>query len=315
MTLKELKDTVRNLIGRARTEKAIDQILKWARENDQKDLIDDTTLLQARLTKLDRESRLGLLSNSEASISRAKIVHGVLGLLDGIRDDEPTPGQSAKGPPIQDPPTPGQSTQNPPSDNPLSGKVKLLMLTANPADTTVLNLDKEHSIITQKLQKRPEFFQVILKKAVSSTEFREFTQEEKPDILHFSGHGESGKYAGIALQSDDKNEKELILIPGLEALFEFFKRRFEIKIVVLNACHTQDQAAAISQYVEYVIGTNVAIGDAIATAFSTGFYYQLAIDHPMNIEDAFASGRTAGIMKGADKDNFVIYRHGKLIEV
>lgn len=42
---------------------------------------------------------------------------------------------------------------------------------------------------------------------MSSSEFKEYTQEAEPFILHFSGHGEKGKYAGIVVQNDDKMGK------------------------------------------------------------------------------------------------------------
>lgn len=106
----------------------------------------------------------------------------------------------------------------------------------------------------------------------------------------------------------------MISIKGLQTLFKFFKKRFEIKVVLLNACYTQDQASTISEYVEYVIGTNINIGDVAAIAFSRGFYYQIAKDDEMNIEHAFDSGRTDAVLKGAAEENFVFYHNGKLVE-
>ena len=66
--------------------------------------------------------------------------------------------------------------------------------------------------------------------------------------------------------------------------------------------HTQEQAATISKYVKYVIGTNVAIGDEAARAFSSGFYFKLAIDDQISIENAFFSGRTSAVVKGAKRE-------------
>ena len=294
MTVKELKGKTHQLIGQAKTEKAIDNIIKWAQENNQEELKNEVALLNGSLTSLNREMNLGLLSNSEITIRQNKINYGVLGLLNNLNEVltilelEPPPP---------------------------SGKIKILMLTANPANTTKLNLDREYAAISQKLQQRQEHYNIILKKAVSGSEFQEFTQQEQPAILHFAGHGKGGRYAGIVVQNEDKNEEELISIKGLESLFKLFKKRFKIRVVFLNACHTQEQAAVISKHVDYVIGTNVAIGDTAASAFSSGFYFQLAEDNQMNIEDAFESGRTGAVVKGANEENFVIYKHGKLIEV
>ena len=113
------------------------------------------------------------------------------------------------------------------------------MLTSNPSERAILNLNDEHSNIVLKLQEKQNLFNITLKKAVSGTEFKEFTQKEEPDILHFSGHGEGGEYAGLIFQNDDKNDIEPILLEGLGELFKYFKKRFKIKVVVLNACHTE----------------------------------------------------------------------------
>ncbi|MEO1654626.1 MAG: hypothetical protein AAFU64_13860, partial [Bacteroidota bacterium] len=107
----------------------------------------------------------------------------------------------------------------------------------------------------------------------------------------------------------------LIPLSGLKTLFKFFKKQLQIKVVLLNACHTQEQAAVISEYVDYVIGTNVAIGDTAASAFSSGFYFQLAEINQMDIEDAFDSGRAEAVMKGAAEENFVIYKNAKQIQI
>ena len=302
MTLKELKEQVANLVGAARTKEAIENIINWAKQNNQEQLKNDATLLKSGITKLNREKNLGLLSFSDASIKQAKINNGVLNLLGSVIENNPSQSTTDND----------QQTETQSSTEP--NKMKILMLTANPANTTKLNLDKEHSDIIQKLQKKQAFFNIILKKAVSGIEFKEFTYQEKPDILHFSGHGEK---AGIMVQNDDKNKGELIPISGLKALFKFLKKHCNIKVVLLNACHTQEQAAAISKFVDYVIGTNVAINDTAAIAFSSGFYFYLAEGDKMKIEDAFDSGRTAAIMKGkgAKEQHFVIYRNGELIEI
>jgi len=41
----------------------------------------------------------------------------------------------------------------------------------------------------------------------------------------------------------------------------------------------------------------------------------LAEGKQTNIEDAFDSGRVEAVMKGADEENFVIYKNGELTEI
>ncbi len=294
MSLAELKEIVRDFIGRAKTRAAIEEIFNWAQANHQEQLKDDISLLKKGLVDLERKKRLGLLSNSEANIEGNIITHNVLNLLSHENEKKP----KHFTPPHKKPSSPAM--------------LKILMLTANPATTTKLNLDKEHSTITQKLQQEQAFFNIILRKAVSDSEFKEFTQQEQPSILHFSGHGQ---HTGISVQNDDKNGAILIPTSGLKSLFKFFKKKFKIEVVLLNACYTLTQAATIAAYVDYVIGTTVGLQDEAAIAFSSGFYYQLAENRSLDIEDAFDSGRTAAVMRGAKEEDFVIYRKGVLIDV
>jgi hypothetical protein len=199
------------------------------------------------------------------------------------------------------------------SNNPSS--LKILMMTANPTGTAKLNLDKEHSAITQKIENHAEKFQLLLRKAVSSDEFKEFSEQLKPNLLHFSGHGEKGNKSGIYVQNDDKNGDELIPLSGLEALFEYLKgENVPLKVVLLNACYSEEQAQAIAKYVPYVMGTTVALRDTSAIAFSTGFYFKLA-ETNFNIEVAFKSGRTQAVMAGAAKSYFVLYKDGQKLEL
>jgi hypothetical protein len=192
---------------------------------------------------------------------------------------------------------------------------QILMMTANPSGTAKLNLDKEHSSITQKLEKQADKFQLLLRKAVSSDEFKEFIEALKPNLLHFSGHGEKGVNGGIFVQNDDKNEEERISTDGLDALFEYFQELgIPLKAVILNACYSEEQAQTIAKYVPYVVGTTVALGDKLAIAFSTGFYFKL-VETNFNFELAFKSGRTQAIMKGASKSHFVLYKDKQKLDI
>ncbi len=59
-----------------------------------------------------------------------------------------------------------------------------------------------------------------------------------------------------------------------EALARFFKL-FAVRgveCVLLNACYSEEQAQAISQYIKYVIGMNQAIADSSAIDFAVAFY-------------------------------------------
>lgn len=297
MIPQNLIDEVNNFISSAHSDKALDAIIRWAHANNQSQLKSDATVIKAGLEKLKREEMLGMLSFSEASRESAKINHSLQNLLTQV---------------VQ-PDNPVDSPRVVPSVAP--SKLKILMLTANPAGTTELNLHKEHARIAQELENAPDRFMLRVKRSVNKTEFQQFTQLEKPYILHFSGHNKSGKEGGIVVQDDEKRGETKIRPEALGVLFKFFTKsvKIPIELVVLNACSTEEQALAIANHVPYVIGTTVSIEDEAAIAFSVGFYFQLAISN--DIELSYESGRTQSVMEGAEEKYFVIYKNGVKLEI
>ncbi|MGB6295664.1 MAG: pentapeptide repeat-containing protein [Rivularia sp. (in: cyanobacteria)] len=150
----------------------------------------------------------------------------------------------------------------------------ILILAANPKTTSWLRLDEEIREIDNGLQaaRKREQFRLITKLAVRQRDFYRAILEYQPQIIHFCGHGEGDD--GIVLDS----EIEQSVTMGTEALSRLFKL-FAVRgleCVVLNACYSEVQAKAISQYIKYVVGMNKAIGDKAAINFAVAFYDALA---------------------------------------
>ena len=292
-----LIDEVNNLIGKGHTDKALDALIRWAHANNQSQLKSDAAIIKSSLETLKRNEMLGMLSFSEAGRESTKINFSIMNLL----KIDLNPPKTIE-PPIAVPPV-VSSTSN--------DKLKILMLTANPAGSYQLELEKEHSRITKKLQEKTEQFSLIVHHAVNNTEFKELNETAKPNILHFSGHGDSN---GIMLQNDDKNGSKLLTANALDALFEYFiDEGILFKAVVLNACYSEDQAKAIANHVPYVIASTTAISDEAAIAFSVGFYFKLDAQGG-NIEQSFRSGRTQAVTSGAEKSYFALFKGGEKIE-
>ena len=273
----------------------MDAIANWAYENSDEQLKSDITLLKGTLAELDRKKSLGLISNSEETLMQNQLNDKVLVVLNSIENVQPEAVNNNKDLPL-----------------------KILMLTANPANTALLRLRDEHSMIIEKLQNKQGKLNFIRQKAVSSSEFKEFTETENPVILHFSGHGEGGKDGGIYVQNDEKNDAALIPTAGLDTLFEYFKyRNLALDAVILNACYSEEQAQVIAKHVTYVVGTTVEIGDNFAIAFSSGFYFILGQPNFSfdKIELAFISGRADAATKGASKSHFVLYKNGEKLAI
>ena len=165
---------------------------------------------------------------------------------------------------------------------------KILILSANPKDTSKLRLDEEVQEIETALErcKYREQFQIVSKWAVRSDTLRQALLDHEPLIVHFCGHGSGTQ--GLALENKS-GEMQLVSTSSLAGLFGLFKGK--IKCVVLNACYSEAQSEAIYQHVDCVVGMNQAIGDKAAIQFAKGFYDALGAGR--SFEDAFAFGTNA----------------------
>jgi hypothetical protein len=89
----------------------------------------------------------------------------------------------------------------------------------------------------------------------------------KPTYVHFSGHGTSD---GAICTENEAGSTHEIAPHALASLFAASNE--SVQCVLLNACFSEKQAAAIAQHVPYVVGMNTTISDVAAIAFATGFY-------------------------------------------
>jgi CHAT domain len=153
----------------------------------------------------------------------------------------------------------------------------ILVLTANPKSTLRLRLDEQVRDIKQGLDRSQnrDQFKLVQEWAVRPRDIHRAMLDIKPNIVHFSGHGNGDD--GLVFEDENGNPK-LVEGAALARLFDLFSDTIEC--VVLNGCYSAIQAESISQYIENVIGMTESIGDQAAIEFSVGFY------------DALGAGRT-----------------------
>ncbi|BAY50198.1 hypothetical protein SAMD00079811_78270 (plasmid) [Scytonema sp. HK-05] len=170
---------------------------------------------------------------------------------------------------------------------------KILILSANPQNTSKLRLDEEVREIQAGLEraKKREQFEIITKWAIRVDDLRRALLDYEPQIVHFSGHGTGSD--GLALENNS-GELQLVSSQSLARLFKLFKDKVEC--VLLNACYSEEQALAIHQDIDCVIGMSQAVGDRAAIKFAIGFYD--AIGAGRNYEDAFEFGSTSIDLEG-----------------
>jgi hypothetical protein len=85
---------------------------------------------------------------------------------------------------------------------------------------------------------------------------------------------------------------------AIESLFKTMKG--SIRLVVLNACFSKGQAAAITKHIDCAIGMKIAIGDKAAITFAAAFYR--AIGFGESVKNAFDQGLTAMKLEGIAED-------------
>ena len=85
---------------------------------------------------------------------------------------------------------------------------------------------------------------------------------------------------------DDSGKSHPVSGQALNHLFSTLNDN--IKCVVLNACYSEQQARAIAQNIDYVIGMSDAIEDSSAVNFTAAFYQALA--YGRDLKTAFNLG-------------------------
>jgi hypothetical protein len=130
---------------------------------------------------------------------------------------------------------------------------------------------------------------------------------EKPDIVHFSGHG--GGEEGLVFAKSDLIRNENIENPeddGVQMVSAQILRNMfstankNLKLVVLNTCLSEVQAKEISQEIDFVIGMSDFIIDNTAIVFARRLYQSLASDK--SIQDSFKQAKTQVLLEAPDED-------------
>jgi len=183
------------------------------------------------------------------------------------------------------------------SETVLEGQQKvILILAANPKSTPALRLDEEVREIDAGLRRanQRDRFHLEQRWAVRSRDVQNALLDIKPQVVHFSGHGENEM--GLILENE-VGKAVAVSTEALAGLFELFADRVEC--VVLNACYSEVQAEAIANHIPYVIGMNKAIGDQAAIEFAVIFYGALGAGE--SVEFAYKLGCNAIRMAGIEE--------------
>jgi TIR domain/CHAT domain len=210
----------------------------------------------------------------------------------------------------------------PPSTG-VDSRPTVVFFTANPSSLVVLDLDGEIQEIQAELTAMDrDVFRFVHRPAATPADLQRILLDERPMVVQFSGHGrgrsDSGGHesrgsgttreltnddrvddhepTGILLQGDEASESKVVSGEALGHLFSTIGR--SIRLVFLNACHSLEQADALLEHVDFVVGIDGAVLDRAAKAFAVAFYRGLASGRTVRV--AFDLGVNALMLEGLD---------------
>ncbi|MGB7087443.1 MAG: AAA-like domain-containing protein, partial [Phormidesmis sp.] len=180
---------------------------------------------------------------------------------------------------------------------------RILILAANPLDSSRLRLDEELREIEAVLSRarQRDRFEIRPQYATRPSDIQQALLDYNPQIVHFCGHGDGSR--GLIFE-DDNGDSQFVGAQALANLFELFAD--QVKCVVLNACYSEVQAAAIAAHVDAVIGMNQPIGDTAAIRFAEGFYRGLGAGK--DVEFAYKLGRNSVELQGIAEEHIPVLK-------
>lgn len=177
-------------------------------------------------------------------------------------------------------------------------RLRILALSASPTGYPPLDLERER----QNLEKAWKGPIVPLRKTDREEIHRTF-RETPTHVLHYMGHGTFDRATGEGTLLLEGKDGRALPVSG-RALAEELKRFPDLRLVVLNACHTARSVgdagpnpfagiatALVMGGVPAVIAMRQPISDAAAVAFSKTLYERLAEGD--RVEEALAEARLA----------------------
>lgn len=150
-------------------------------------------------------------------------------------------------------------------------EITVLFLASSPQDQTPLRLDRE----TREIQKRVRaaehrdsiWFEWRLARQL--IDLIQDLNEVRPEIVHFSGHGDAD---ALAFEDSDGHTAELTN-EQLGRLLE--AAGGQVRLTLFNSCNSAAQATLACNHVELAIGMDASIADEIAQTFAGQFYNSL----------------------------------------
>ncbi len=173
---------------------------------------------------------------------------------------------------------PAPSAALPSTTAPTSDILTIVLASASPAHDVRLRVDQEFRQINEKLRgsRHRDRLRIIQVPAVRFEDLRTALMEHEPDILHLSCHGEPD--GSLRFESTDTGAQ---IVPKKNFIKLLRALGNNLRLVVINACHSAELARDIPPTVPVSVGMSDSILDRDAIDFAVAFYEALAFGKPV----------------------------------
>lgn len=149
----------------------------------------------------------------------------------------------------------------------LPDTITVLVVFTDPARN--LNLPEEarsiHHVL--RLSEHRDHIRLETRWAARAGDLSQALIDTHPTVVHISGHGTPD--GALVFQGDD-GQPRLIAADALGGLIAALGE--QVRVVLLNACYSEQAASATAPFVEAAIGMDVALEDEAARRFAEGLY-------------------------------------------
>ena len=177
----------------------------------------------------------------------------------------------------------------------------ILFMAANPAGTDARTLGEQARAIQAELERadRRDRFTFETRWAAQPLDLLREMVKLKPTVVHFCGGrlvDATGRVPGAGVYFHGADERAQ-LVSG-KALAHAFDAVGSVKLVVLDACYSEEHAVTIAAHIDCVVGMAGETVDGAARSFAIGLY--VGLGEGESVAAAFKQGCAAISVTGGD---------------
>lgn len=189
------------------------------------------------------------------------------------------PSKPSSAPPPQ-PSAPPQPAASQPA------KITVALVSASPEREMRIRVDRESQRIIEKVATTPARDRIRFEHANAARfeDLRAVLLRYQPHVLHISSHGQPD--GSLLFEARDGSGGQAVSKRQLLGLLAALNDN--LRIVVVNACYSQELARDIPPNIDVAIGMHTAVEDETAIEFAASFYESLG--YGKTIEKAFKIG-------------------------